>query len=50
VASALLAAAAAHTAEQLVIVAQAGSSGQRVYERAGFRVVEHTVSACRSPA
>lgn len=50
VASALLAAAADSATEQLVIVAHAGSNGQRVYERAGLRIVEHTVSACRYPA
>jgi GNAT superfamily N-acetyltransferase len=50
-AAALLAAAAAGTpARELVIVAHAGSTAARVYARAGFRVAEHTASACRYPA
>ncbi len=51
IASALLAAAGGDAeADTLVIVADAGGDAARVYERAGFRVVEHTVSACRRPA
>jgi GNAT superfamily N-acetyltransferase len=50
IASALLAAAAAEsTCETLVIVAIPGSDAARVYQRAGFRVLEHTASACRYP-
>lgn len=51
IASALLAAAAARAAgvETFVIVAEPGSAAARVYERAGFRVAEHTASACRYP-
>jgi GNAT superfamily N-acetyltransferase len=52
VAAALLAIAAgddlAADAEQLVICTVAGSDAERVYERAGFRTVEHIVSAHRS--
>jgi GNAT superfamily N-acetyltransferase len=46
-ASALLATAAASVdpASQLVIVALAGNDAERVYARAGFRVVERTASA-----
>ncbi len=51
IASALLAAAAAEaTVETLVIVADSGSNAARLYERAGFRVIEHTASACRRPS
>jgi hypothetical protein len=50
----LLAVAAAEGAaagiEQLVIRTVPGSEAERVYERAGFRVIERTVSACREPA
>ncbi|MBA3819325.1 MAG: GNAT family N-acetyltransferase [Deltaproteobacteria bacterium] len=50
IASALLAAAAANApADTLVIVALSGSDAARVYERAGFRVIERTASACRYP-
>ncbi|HEX4419100.1 MAG TPA: GNAT family N-acetyltransferase [Kofleriaceae bacterium] len=54
VASALLAtAAAAATArsgiEELVIQTVAGNAAERVYQRAGFRTIEHTVSAYREP-
>jgi GNAT superfamily N-acetyltransferase len=49
VASALLAAAAVDARERLVILAQADSTGERVYSRAGFRAVERTASACRYP-
>ena len=50
IASALLATAAAHAAQQLVIVTHVSSAGERVYERAGFRIAERTASACRYPA
>jgi GNAT superfamily N-acetyltransferase len=36
-------------AEQLVILTAAGSDGERVYVRAGFRPIERIVSACRLP-
>jgi GNAT superfamily N-acetyltransferase len=49
IASALLATAAAHASERLVIVAQIGGAGERVYARAGFRITERTASACRYP-
>ena len=50
IASALLAAAAFDAeAETLVIVAEPGGNAARVYQRAGFRIVEHTASACRRP-
>ncbi len=52
IASALLAAAARQvlpTIEQLVIVAEPGSDAARVYERAGFRTIERTASACKYP-
>jgi ribosomal protein S18 acetylase RimI-like enzyme len=50
IASSLLAAAAAESpCDTLVIVAIPGSDAARVYERAGFRVLEHTASACRYP-
>ena len=52
-ASALLAAAAsraiAEDVERVVIIALPDSEAARVYERAGFRVIERTVSACRYP-
>jgi ribosomal protein S18 acetylase RimI-like enzyme len=54
-ASALLAAAATAAMapglgiERVVIVAEPDSEASRVYQRAGFRVVEQTVSACRRP-
>jgi len=50
IATSLLAAAAANTSTRLAIVAQGGSAGERVYERAGFVTAELTVSACRYPA
>jgi ribosomal protein S18 acetylase RimI-like enzyme len=51
IASALLATAAADaTAETLVIVAESEGAAGRVYERAGFRVIERTASACRRPS
>jgi GNAT superfamily N-acetyltransferase len=51
-ASALLATAAAAVdpSSQLVIVTLDGGDAERVYERAGFRVTERTVSACKRPA
>lgn len=50
IASALLAASAdAAGVDTLVIVALPGSAAARVYERAGFRAVERTASACRVP-
>jgi len=52
-ASALLAIAArdafSRGVERVVIVALAGSEGERVYTRAGFKVVERTASACKYP-
>ena len=36
--------------EQLVIMTMAGSDGERVYARAGFRTVERIAVACRRPA
>jgi GNAT superfamily N-acetyltransferase len=50
VASALLATAAAAVPLRLVIVALEGDGAERVYARAGFRVAERTVSACKRPA
>jgi GNAT superfamily N-acetyltransferase len=35
--------------ERVVIVALAGSEGERVYTRAGFKIVERTASACKYP-
>jgi GNAT superfamily N-acetyltransferase len=50
IAAALLAAAArAVAADSVVIVAEPNSRASRVYERAGFRTVELTASACRHP-
>lgn len=53
IAAALLSAAArgavAMGVERLVIMTAAGSDAARVYERLGFRVAEHTASACRKP-
>jgi hypothetical protein len=51
-ASALLATAAAAVdpSSQLAIVTLEGSAAERVYVRAGFRVAERTVSACKHPA
>jgi GNAT superfamily N-acetyltransferase len=51
-ASALLATAATHAADphaQLVIMPAPGGASERVYTRAGFRIAERTVSACRYP-
>jgi len=54
IAAALLSVAAGEAlgagAEQLVIKTLANSFAERVYERAGFRTIERTVSACRAPA
>jgi GNAT superfamily N-acetyltransferase len=54
IAAALLSAAAGEAVragvEQLVIKTLSGSEAERVYERAGFRTTERTVSACRAPA
>ena len=54
IALALLSAAAGEAAlagvEQLVIKTPSGSEAERVYERAGFRTIERTISACREPA
>jgi GNAT superfamily N-acetyltransferase len=54
IAAALLSAAAAEAGgagvEQLVIKTLSNSEAERVYERAGFRTIERTVSACRAPA
>ena len=36
--------------QQLVIATLSDSEAARVYERAGFRAIERTVSACRAPA
>jgi hypothetical protein len=33
-----------------VIIAEPGSAAARLYERVGFRAVEQTASACKSPA
>lgn len=50
IASAMLAAAACDARrDSLVIVAVPGSDAERVYERAGFRAIERTASACRAP-
>jgi len=50
IASALLSAAAADAAaETLVIVADSGGDPARLYERVGFRTIEHTASACWRP-
>jgi ribosomal protein S18 acetylase RimI-like enzyme len=53
VASALLAAAARAMQraglEELVIQTDAGNVAARVYQRAGFRTIEQTVSAYREP-
>ncbi len=51
-ASALLAKAAAGSdaSSRLVIMPVPGGAGERVYARAGFRVAERTVSACRYPS
>ena len=52
IAASLLAAAARETLpviQELVIVAEAGGAAMRVYERVGFRVIEHVASACRYP-
>jgi len=53
IASALLSAAArdalAGGVEQLVIMTDVGGDAARVYQRVGFRVAEHTASACRKP-
>jgi GNAT superfamily N-acetyltransferase len=46
----LAAAAAAESAAELVIVANADSVAARVYDRVGFRTVERTASACRYPS
>ncbi|HEY1811195.1 MAG TPA: GNAT family N-acetyltransferase [Kofleriaceae bacterium] len=50
-ASALLAAAAAHAVPhaKLVIMPTPGGASERVYSRAGFRIAERTISACRYP-
>jgi len=50
-ASALLATAAAQAdpRAQLVIMPTPGGASERVYARAGFRIAERTVSACRYP-
>ena len=55
IASALLATAAREafatgTVERVVIVANAGSEGERVYTRAGFTILERTASACNYPS
>ncbi len=52
IASALLGAAATAllpSVETLVIVAEPESAAQRVYTRAGFRVIETVAEACRYP-
>ena len=50
-ASSLLATAATEVpSSHYVIMSAAGSDAERVYARAGFRVAELTVSACRYPA
>jgi GNAT superfamily N-acetyltransferase len=51
IASALLAAAARDARrDTLVIIADPDGDAERVYTRAGFRVLERTASACRRPA
>jgi hypothetical protein len=35
--------------ERVVIVAEPDSAAARLYERAGFRTIEYSVSACRYP-
>ena len=50
IASTLLLAAAAEATGELVIIAEPGSAAARLYERVGFRAVEQTASACKSPA
>jgi GNAT superfamily N-acetyltransferase len=49
IASALLATAAAAATGELVIIAEPNSIAARVYERAGFRAVEQSATACRRP-
>ncbi len=36
--------------ERVAIVADPGGAAARVYERVGFRAIEHTASACRYPS
>ena len=51
IAGALLAAAAAKVpSAELVIIAELGSAAERVYQRVGFRAIEHIASAVRRPS